>query len=84
MNRAELVDLVVQAVRERVAATGAEVLPETRLGQNGLGLDSIAILELVLELEQRSGITLRDESLSAADLETPASLAAYVASIAGG
>lgn len=84
MDRDQLVELVLQAVRDRVPSRGAQVLPDTQLGGEGLGLDSIDVLELVLEIERRCGVVLRDESLTAADLETPATLVAYIASVSGG
>jgi acyl carrier protein len=42
-------------------------------------LDSMAVLELVLELEQRFGITIEGEDVTAEVFETLASLAAFVA-----
>lgn len=84
MNRDQIVELVVQAVRERVPARASEVFPDTPLGGDGLGLDSIAVLDLVLELERCCGVVLRQESLGAADLETPATLVAYIARVSGG
>jgi acyl carrier protein len=41
-------------------------------------LDSMAVLELVLELEQRFGITIEGEDVTAEVFETLASLAAFV------
>jgi acyl carrier protein len=41
-------------------------------------LDSMAVLELVLELEQRFGITIEGEDVTADAFETLASLAAFV------
>lgn len=76
--------MVLEVIGERVPGNGTEILPETPLGSEGLGLDSIAVLELVLELERRSGVVLRQESLSAAALESPASLVAYIESVSGG
>ena len=43
-------------------------------------LDSMAVLELVVELEQRFGITVDDEDVTAEVFETVASLAAFVES----
>ena len=42
-------------------------------------LDSMAVLELVLELEQRFGIVVDGEDVTAEAFETLASLAAFVA-----
>lgn len=41
-------------------------------------LDSMAVLELVLELEQRFGITIEGEDVTADVFETLASLTAFV------
>jgi acyl carrier protein len=41
-------------------------------------LDSMAVLELVLELEQRFGITIEGEDVTADVFETLGSLAAFV------
>jgi acyl carrier protein len=41
-------------------------------------LDSMAVLELMLELEQRFGITIEGEDISAEVFETLASLAEFV------
>lgn len=84
MDRDELVRLVMEVVRARIPAGDARVGPDSMLGGEGLGLDSIGVLDLVLELERRCGVVLRQECLSAADLETPASLAAYIARVSGG
>jgi acyl carrier protein len=43
-------------------------------------LDSMAVLELVVELERRFGITVEDEDVTAEVFETVSSLAAFVAS----
>jgi acyl carrier protein len=42
-------------------------------------LDSMAVLELVLELEQRFGITIEGEDVTAEVFETLGSLASFVA-----
>lgn len=41
-------------------------------------LDSMAVLELVVELERRFGITVEDEDVTAEVFDTVASLAAFV------
>ncbi len=46
-------------------------------------LDSMAVLELVLALEQRFGISVEDDDLSAAVFETLGSLAEFVDARAG-
>jgi acyl carrier protein len=42
-------------------------------------LDSMAVLQLILELEQRFGITIEGEDVTAEVFETLGSLAAFVA-----
>jgi acyl carrier protein len=41
-------------------------------------LDSMAVLELVVELERRFGITLEDEDVTAEVFDTVASLTAFI------
>jgi acyl carrier protein len=51
------------------AATPLTSIPE---------LDSLAVVELIVELEQRFGITVEDEDVTAEVFETIGSLAAFV------
>ena len=73
---AGIVDVVVTtlAIEHRAealdAGTSLTSIPE---------LDSLAILELVVELERRFGITVEDEDVNAEVFDTIGSLAAYVA-----
>ncbi len=53
-------------------------------GSEGLGLDSIDVLELVLELERALGVTISDEETGARVLRTVDSIAAFVESSRGG
>jgi acyl carrier protein len=46
-------------------------------------LDSMAVLELVVELERRFGITVEDEDVTVEVFETVASLTAFVRSHSG-
>jgi acyl carrier protein len=54
----------MSALRELVAARVARPVDaaddDLPLGGNGLGLDSIAIAELLLEIEQQFGVTVTD------------------------
>ncbi len=79
MERDELLRITCDVVRGQAAGFAGAVEPDTPLGPEGLGIDSIGCLEIVLELEQRTGITLRDESLTAEAFATPASLADQLA-----
>lgn len=74
MDRARLTEIVLDVLRSQAALFDGEVGIDTPLGVEGLAIDSIGCLEAVLELEQRTGITLRDEGLTAETLATPRSL----------
>jgi acyl carrier protein len=73
---ADIKDVVVRtlAIEHRADALGADTslasIPE---------LDSLAILELVVELERQFEITVDDEDVTADVFDTIGSLAAYVA-----
>jgi acyl carrier protein len=56
----EVADLIVQALNLDVAAT--EIAPDAPLYGEGLGLDSIDILEIALVVSKQYGIQLRADS----------------------
>jgi acyl carrier protein len=82
------------ALAERVCAVVVRTLspppelgpigPETVLYGAGLGLDSIAALELVAALEEEFDITIGDAELSPASFERVGSLVALVRKLKGG
>lgn len=74
MDREELRRIVIAAVRAQAPHAAGDVAPDTPLGPDGLGIDSIGCLDLVLEVERQTGIALRDDSLTAEVLATPGSL----------
>ena len=84
MNHEELSRIVLEVVRSQAEAHGGKVDLDTPLGSDGLGIDSIGCLDLVLELERRTGIRLRDETLTAESLATPAALVEHLARAARG
>ena len=54
---AQIEDAVLDLLRSRAPLTGNGALPEDlRLGAGGLGLDSIAMVELLLDCERRFGV----------------------------
>jgi acyl carrier protein len=59
------------------------IAPDTRLFGSLPELDSLAVLELVTALEQRFGIAIEGEDLTAEVFETLASLSAFVDSKRG-
>ena len=75
---AELATLFVQALNLEVAAT--DIDPQASLFGDGLGLDSIDILEVALEVSQRYGFQLRsDDQDNQKIFQNLRSLAAHVA-----
>ncbi len=74
----ELAALFVQALNLEVAA--ADIDPQASLFGDGLGLDSIDILEVALEVSQRYGFQLRsDDENNQKIFQNLRSLAAHVA-----
>ena len=74
----ELAALFVQALNLEVAS--ADIDAETSLFGDGLGLDSIDILEVALEVSQRYGFQLRSDDENNHDIfRNLRSLAAHVA-----
>jgi acyl carrier protein len=74
MNQADLAETVYGVIRSQAATPAAVIQADTPLGSEGLGIDSVGCLEIVLELERQTGIPLRDEHLTAESLATPAGL----------
>ena len=62
----------------RLPITPAEIGDDVPLFGEGLGLDSIDVLELVLELERSFGVAIRDEETGARVLRTVTTIAEYV------
>jgi acyl carrier protein len=74
----ELAGVIVQALNLEIAA--AQIEPEAPLFGDGLGLDSIDILELALEVSQRYGFQLRaDDEDNQKIFRSLRTLAAHVA-----
>ena len=73
----ELAALMVQALNLEVAPS--EIDPTAQLYGDGLGLDSIDILELALEVSQRYGMDLRsDDEDNVRIFQSLRSLAAHI------
>jgi acyl carrier protein len=74
----ELADLLVSALNLDLKA--GEIDPSASLFNEGLGLDSIDVLELALEVSQRYGMQLRaDDENNHAIFQSLRTLAAHVA-----
>lgn len=75
-------DLLVQRLKlEREASSIRD--DEPLFGPEGLGLDSIDALELVLGLEQEFGVTIDDQQVGSQVLSTVSSIAEFVAAKRG-
>ncbi|MEA2600259.1 MAG: hypothetical protein QOF89_1251 [Acidobacteriota bacterium] len=65
----DIEEAVLDLLRSRAPLAWGGALPdELRLGTGGLGLDSIAMVELLLDCERRFGITVAAELLEGAPL----------------
>jgi acyl carrier protein len=62
----------------RLPISWEEIGDDTPLFDGGLGLDSIDVLELVLELERQFGVTITDEQTGKKVLRSVNSIAAFV------
>jgi acyl carrier protein len=75
---ADIEEAVLDLLRSRAPLAGSGALPDSlRLGAGGLGLDSIAMVELLLDCERRFGLTAAAELLAGAPL-TVGRLVAHV------
>jgi acyl carrier protein len=75
--RSEIKQAIVRSLRLPIRPD--EIGDDAELfGPDGLGLDSIDVLELVLELERTLGVTIGDEQTGAQVLRTVNTIAAFV------
>jgi acyl carrier protein len=74
--RTQIKQAIVRSLR--LPMQPAEIDDDTPLFGEGLGLDSIDALELVLELERSFGVTIADEQTGAAVLRSVNTIAGYV------
>lgn len=75
---AEVADMIVAALNLEV--TGAEIAPDDRLYGEGLGLDSIDILEVALVVSKHYGFQLRaDDEDNVRIFTSLRSLASHIA-----
>jgi acyl carrier protein len=74
--RAHIKQAIIRSLR--LPMTAAEIGDDVPLFGEGLGLDSIDVLELVLELERSFGVAIRDEETGARVLRTVNTIAEYV------
>jgi acyl carrier protein len=74
--RAEIKQAIIRSLR--LPITAAEIGDDTPLFGEGLGLDSIDVLELVLELERAFGASITDEETGTRVLRTVTTIAEFV------
>ena len=76
--KGEIKQAIVRSLR--LPITPEEIGDATPLFDEGLGLDSIDVLELVLEIERSFGVTIGDEQTGMKVLRSVDTIADYVAS----
>ena len=74
--KAELKQAIVRGLRLPISPD--DIGDDTSLFGEGLGLDSIDVLELVLELERSFGVQIRDEQTGMEVLRSVDTIAAFV------
>ena len=74
--KTDLKEAIVRGLRLPIAPS--DIGDDTSLFGEGLGLDSIDVLELVLELERSFGVQIRDEQTGMEVLRSVDTIAAFV------
>jgi acyl carrier protein len=74
--KAEIKQAIVRSLRLPISPQ--EIGDSTPLFGEGLGLDSIDVLELVLELERSFGVSISDEATGARVLRSVDTIAEYI------
>ena len=74
--RADIKQAIIRSLR--LPLTADDIGDDIPLFGEGLGLDSIDVLELVLELERSFGVSITDEAPGARVLRTVNTIAEYV------
>jgi acyl carrier protein len=76
--KADIKQAIIRSLR--LPMTPEQIGDDTPLFGEGLGLDSIDVLELVLELERSFGVTIGDEQTGMKVLRSVDTIAAFVVS----
>jgi acyl carrier protein len=74
--KTEIKQAIIRSLR--LPITVADIGDSTPLFGEGLGLDSIDVLELVLEFERAFGVTITDEKTGVEVLRTVDTIAAFI------
>ena len=75
-------EVVCGYIRDFILAEGVALDSQTRLSD--LGVDSVSLVEILLFIERRYGVTVPDEQLTRENLKTVAALAECVRRIGEG
>ncbi len=80
MDRSDVFERVTALLRGQLpdSAIGRGLHDDTGLLGQGIGLDSVEVLELVSAIEEDFGLTIDDESLEAAHFETIGTVVSFV------
>lgn len=78
-TRAQILDVVDEVLRDRLQVTESVVVEDTMLLGQGLGIDSIEALQLVLGIEARFGIQIDDAALTPEQFRTVGDVVTLVA-----
>ena len=79
--KTEIKQAIIKSLR--LPLTVADIGDSTPLFGEGLGLDSIDVLELVIEIERTFGAKIEDEKTGMAVLRSVDTIAAFIASSRG-
>lgn len=71
-------ELAIESVRRLAPDYEGDLSLSTPIGEGGAELDSIGCLELLLDIEAKTGRTLRDEHLTAECLASIGNLVAFM------
>jgi acyl carrier protein len=78
-NQDQITDAVFDHLAKTSGVAASDLSLLTRLDGTGLGLDSIACLELLLSVEASTGLRMRSEALTSDAFRTIGSFVDYVA-----
>jgi acyl carrier protein len=76
----ELDGWLVQVLRRRAPGFPDVLTDDTPLTEGGLGLDSLALMDLIAEIETTLGLRLQAAEISAENFGTPGRLRRFLAS----
>lgn len=76
----QIKELIIEALQLEEVSSGDIEDSGDLFGDDGLGLDSVDALELVMEVERVFGVTIKDDEESRKILRSVDSLSAYIRS----